>query len=111
MFKATSGPAALELLVQHDFALAVIAAHAPAMNGFELAEIMRDTERSRSLPIIFIMEANRNEALPLFRGSDAGGAGLLSTPVNEQILRQKAEIFSRLDRQRLELALAVQARE
>ena len=111
IFRATSAAAASELLVAHDFALAVIAAQAPTMNGFALAETLRDAERSRSLPIIFIMEANRNEALPLFRGYDAGAVDVLFKPVNEQILRQKAEIFFRLDRQRLELAQAVQARD
>jgi two-component system, sensor histidine kinase and response regulator len=43
--KATSGPAALELLLVHDFALALLDIHMPTMDGFELAELMRGTER------------------------------------------------------------------
>ena len=63
IYKATSGPAALELLLVHDFALALLDIHMPTMDGFELAELMRGTERSKTVPIIFIT-ASSHEPLP-----------------------------------------------
>jgi len=90
--KATSGPAALELLLVHDFALALLDIHMPTMDGFELAELMRGTERSKAVPIIFIT-ASTNEPLPMFRGYESGAVDVLFKPINPEILRQKADVF------------------
>ena len=108
--KATSGPAALELLLVHDFALALLDIHMPTMDGFELAELMRGTERSKSVPIIFIT-ASTNASLPMFRGYESGAVDVLFKPINTEILRQKAEVFFELHRQREALRQAVQARD
>jgi signal transduction histidine kinase len=108
--KATSGPAALELLLVHDFALALLDIHMPTMDGFELAELMRGTERSRTVPIIFIT-ASTHEPLPAFRGYEFGAVDVLFKPIDPGILRQKADVFFQLHRQRQQLAAAVRARE
>ena len=52
--KAQSGVEALELLLLHGFALAILDVQMPDMNGFELAELMRGKEKTKSLPIIFV---------------------------------------------------------
>jgi two-component system, sensor histidine kinase and response regulator len=109
--KARSGPAALELLLVHDFALALLDIQMPSMDGFELAELMRGAERSRAVPIIFITAGNSSEPLPAFRGYESGAVDVLFKPINPEILRQKADVFFELHRQRQELALAVRARE
>src|SRR5690349_15365114 len=57
IFKATSGPQALEMLANHDFALALLGIQVSTIDGFELAELMRSTERARHVPIIFVMAA------------------------------------------------------
>jgi two-component system sensor histidine kinase/response regulator len=111
IFKATSGSQALELLLVHDFALAFLDIHMPTMSGFELAELMRGTERSKHIPIIFITAASPNEPLPMFRGYESGAVDVLFKPINMEILRQKAEVFFELQRQREALKQAVQARE
>jgi len=111
IFKAPSGSAALELLSVHDFALAFLDIHMPAMDGFELAELMRGAERSQHIPIIFISAASPNEPLPTFRGYESGAVDVLFKPINPQIVRQKAAIFFQLERQRLQLEQAVRARE
>ncbi len=109
--KATSGPQALELLLVHEFALALVDIHMPSMDGFELAELMRGTERSKHIPIIFITAASPTEPLPMFRGYESGAVDVLFKPINPEILRQKAEVFFELHRQREQLRQAVQARD
>ena len=109
--KATSGPQALELLLVHEFALALVDIHMPSMDGFELAELMRGTERSKHIPIIFITAASPTEPLPMFRGYESGAVDVLFKPINPEILRQKAEVFFELHRQREQLKQAVQARD
>jgi two-component system, sensor histidine kinase and response regulator len=109
--KATSGPQALELLLIHDFALALLDIRMPTMDGFELAELMRGTERSKHIPIIFITAQSPNEPLPMFRGYESGAVDVLFKPINTEIVRQKAAVFFELHRQREALRHAVQSRE
>src|ERR1041384_5915178 len=84
IYKATSGPQALELLLVHDFALALLDIRMPTMDGFELAELMRGTERSKSVPIIFITAQSHNEPLRMFRGYESGAVDVLFKPPNTE---------------------------
>src|SRR5690606_22232200 len=54
LLKAMSGRDALELLLEHEVALALVDVRMPEMDGFELAELMRGTDRTRTVPIIFV---------------------------------------------------------
>jgi signal transduction histidine kinase len=100
---ARSGTEALELLLVHDVALAILDVQMPEMNGFELAEIMRGTERTRRVPIIFLTAGGLDDQRR-FRGYDAGAVDFLFKPVEPYILRSKAEVFFELYRQRQEVA-------
>jgi len=111
IYRATSGPEALELVLIHDFALALLEIRMPSMDGFELAELMRGAARSKGMAIIFITDASPDETLPMFRGYESGAVDVLFKPINAEILRQKAHVFFELHRQRQQLAQAVQARE
>jgi len=103
LFKARSGPEALELLLVHDFALALLDVQMPDMDGFELAELMRGTERTRPIPIIFLTAVATDERRR-FRGYEAGAVDYLLKPVDTRMLTNKADIFFELSRQRQELA-------
>lgn len=100
--KARSGREALELLLLHDFALALLDVQMPEMNGFELAEFMRGAERTRRVPIIFLT-AGAADKDRRFRGYDAGAVDFLFKPIEPHILQSKAGVFFDLARQRDEL--------
>ncbi|HWK36290.1 response regulator [Sphingomonas sp.] len=103
ILKARSGVEALELLLIHDFALALLDVQMPGMDGFELAELMRGTERTCGVPIIFLTAMATDERRS-FRGYEAGAVDYLFKPVEPQVVRNKVAVFVELCRQRQELA-------
>lgn len=103
ILKAKSGAEALELLLVHDVALALLDVQMPGMDGFELAELMRGTERTRAVPIIFLT-AGAADYQRRFRGYEAGAVDFLQKPIEADILKSKADVFFDLYRQRQEVA-------
>jgi signal transduction histidine kinase len=103
LLKAHSGPEALEFLLQYEVALAILDVKMPQMDGFELAELMRGTERTRRVPIIFLT-ASCADGPRRFRGYEAGAVDFLLKPIEPDILRSKADVFVELFRQRQEVA-------
>ncbi|MES2159005.1 MAG: response regulator [Pseudomonadota bacterium] len=103
LLQARSGVEALEMLLVHDVALALLDVQMPGMDGFELAELMRGTERTRRVPIIFLTAVATDERRK-FRGYETGAVDYLLKPVDPQIVRSKVDIFVELFRQRQELA-------
>lgn len=99
IFSATSGSSALELMIDHDFALAILDVQMPEMNGFELAELMRGAEKTKSIPIIFVTAATAAEGFE-FRGYESGGVDFLTKPIDSMILRSKVGIFIELAEQK-----------
>jgi signal transduction histidine kinase len=95
---ARSAREALELILQHELALAFLDVQMPEMDGFELAELMRGTERSKYIPIIFVT-AGARDAQRVFRGYESGAVDFLFKPIDPYVLKQKAETFIRLDQQ------------
>ncbi|MCG2594306.1 hybrid sensor histidine kinase/response regulator [Ramlibacter sp. XY19] len=102
IFQARSGDEALSLMLEHPFALAILDVQMPAMNGFELAELMRGTERTRNIPIVFVSAAGR-ELNYAFRGYETGAVDFLYKPLDPMAVRSKVNVFVDLFRQRLEL--------
>src|ERR1700744_6322893 len=103
LLKARSGDQALELLLTHDVALALIDVQMPGLNGFELAELMRGNERTRRVPIIFLT-AGSADTQRRFRGYEAGAVDFLNKPIEPDVLRSKADVFFELHRQRQQIA-------
>jgi signal transduction histidine kinase len=103
LLQARSAREALELLLVHDVGLAIVDVQMPDMDGFELAELMRGTERTRRVPIIFLT-AGAIDRQRRFRGYEAGAVDFLFKPVEPHVLRSKAEVFFELYRQRQEIA-------
>ena len=108
--QAVSGDEALALLLEHEFALAILDVQMPGMNGFELAELMRSTERTRRIPIVFVSAAGRglNHA---FKGYEAGAVDFLHKPLDGYAVRSKVAVFVDMYRQRSEMRRQVEALE
>ncbi|MEO8004575.1 MAG: hybrid sensor histidine kinase/response regulator [Betaproteobacteria bacterium] len=109
LIQARSGREALELLLVHDVALAFLDVQMPEMDGFELAELMRGSERTRNVPIIFVT-AGSHDSFRQFKGYEAGAVDFLYKPVDVRILKNKADVFFQLHRQKLQLAQELRER-
>ena len=99
---AHSATEALELMLVHDYALALLDVHMPGIDGYELAELMRSTERTRGVPIIFVTAAERDEGRR-FRGYEAGAVDYIVKPIDPVVLKSKAEVFFRIGQQARDL--------
>lgn len=107
LLRASSGREALELLLEHEVALALLDVHMPEMDGFELAELMRGAERTRTVPIIFLTAATPASER-IFRGYEAGAVDFLFKPINPHLLQSKVNVFIELFQQRRQLAAQVE---
>jgi two-component system, sensor histidine kinase and response regulator len=106
---ARSGAEALELLLVHDVALAFLDVQMPDMDGFELAELMRGSERTRHVPLIFVTAGARDQQR-LFKGYETGAVDFLYKPIEPHILTTKADVFFQLHRQKQQLARELRER-
>jgi two-component system, sensor histidine kinase and response regulator len=95
--KAESGREALRQLLEHDFAVIVLDVMMPDMDGFETAALIRERERSRHTPIIFLTALGRGEE-HIRRGYTVGAADYLTKPFVPEILRTKVSVFVELHR-------------
>jgi CheY-like chemotaxis protein len=91
----TSGKAALKQLLLDDFALIMLDAQMPDMDGFETASRIKARERTRHIPIIFLTAADR-EAQMALRGYAAGAVDYLIKPIDPWVLRAKVSVFVEL---------------
>jgi len=103
LLKARSGEEALELLLAHEVALALVDVQMPGMDGFELAELMRGSERTKHVPIVFVT-AGAHDRKRMFRGYDSGAVDFLYKPIEPHILTNKVNVFAELFRQKQALA-------
>ena len=96
---ARSAAEAMELLGRHDVALALLDVNMPVTDGFTLAEQMRDAERTREVPIIFLTGLSA-DAERTFRGYETGAVDFLIKPVHPKVLEGKVNAFVALFLQR-----------
>jgi len=108
--QAQSAEDALSLLLEHEFALAILDVQMPGMNGFELAELMRGTEKTRNIPIVFVTAAGR-EMNYAFKGYESGAVDFLHKPLDTLAVKSKVSVFVDLYRQRKVLDRQLQALE
>jgi signal transduction histidine kinase len=102
VLQARSGEEALALLLEHDVALAILDVQMPGMDGLELAALMRGTERTRRIPIIFV-SAGAKELNYHFQGYETGAVDFLYKPLDPHAVRSKVSVFVEIHRQRQQL--------
>ena len=90
-----SGEAALKQLLTDDFAVILLDAQMPHMDGFETASHIKRRERTRHVPILFLTAADRDAQLAL-RGYAVGAVDYLTKPFDPWVLRAKVNIFVEL---------------
>ena len=95
--KAESGREALRHLLDEDFAVIVLDIMMPEMDGFETAALIRQRERSRHTPIIFLTALGRGEE-HIRTGYDLGAVDYIMKPFVAEILRTKVSVFVELNR-------------
>ena len=102
LIKARSGREGLELLLKHDVAVVLLDVSMPEINGFEMADMMRQHPRFLKTAILFI-SAIRMTDLDRIKGYQSGAVDYISVPVVPEVLRAKVSIFAELHRKTKEL--------
>lgn len=110
MLTARTGSEALELLLIHEVALALLDVQMPEMDGFELAELMRGAERTKHVPIIFVTAGTRDPSR-VFKGYETGAVDFLFKPLDPHILKSKVDVFLELAEQRRQVTEALRLYE
>jgi PAS domain S-box-containing protein len=102
LIKANSGEEALRYLLDHKPALILLDVQMPKMDGFACANIIKNSERTRDIPIIFLTALPRDERF-VHRGYQTGAVDYLSKPFDVEILRSKVKVFAELHRKNEQL--------
>ncbi|MCJ7600645.1 MAG: response regulator [Desulfobulbaceae bacterium] len=102
IIKATDGNEALKACLHNDFALAILDVQMPKMDGYELAEFMRNDDKTRHLPIIFLSAVCTDES-HIFKGYESGAVDFIIKPFNPKLLLSKVNVFLSLDQQKKRL--------
>ncbi|HEX8368179.1 MAG TPA: response regulator [Pyrinomonadaceae bacterium] len=102
LIRATSGREALRFLLVEDVALILLDVQMPGLNGFELAELIRERERTQRTPIIFVSATSRDEQY-VFKGYSLGAVDYMTKPFEPEILKSKVRFFTELFRQNQEI--------
>lgn len=102
IINARSGPEALGLALQHDFALILLDVNMPLMDGYEVAQILSSNRVYRKIPIIFI-SASVDDTAHRKLGYESGAVDFIQKPIEEDILVSKVNIFLDLYNQKRRL--------
>jgi CheY-like chemotaxis protein len=108
MVAVTSGEDALKRLLVDDYAVILLDAHMPGMDGFETAGHVKQRERTRHIPILFLTAVDYDPHLA-FRGYQAGAVDYITKPFDPWVLRSKVAVF--VDLWMMHTQLAARAQE
>ena len=92
LVRAGSGEEALRYMLKADCAVILMDVQMPGMDGFETATLIKEREKSRHIPIIFITAISK-DARYVFQGYEAGAVDYISKPFDPDILRSKVAVF------------------
>jgi len=95
LVKANSGSEALEILLKADIAIVLMDVSMPDIDGFQLADMIREHPRFQQTAIIFISAVHLSD-LDRLKGYERGAVDYISVPVVPELLRAKVTIFAEL---------------
>jgi signal transduction histidine kinase len=107
---ADSGEEALRCVLKTDFAVILLDARMPGIDGFATAKLIRARERSRYTPIIFLTGAYE-DLTSMFRGYEAGAVDYIVKPLAPEVLKSKISVFVELHRKNIELSQEIAERK
>ncbi|CCE03478.1 HWE histidine kinase domain-containing protein [Bradyrhizobium sp. STM 3809] len=99
---ATSGREALEILLKNEIAVILVDVCMPELDGFELAQMIREHPRFQKIAIIFISAVQVSD-FDRLRGYEMGAVDYVPVPVVPEVLRAKIKVFTELYRKTREL--------
>lgn len=102
LIKAGSGREALEHLLKTDVAVVLMDVSMPELDGFELADMIREHPRFRHTAIIFVSAVHLTD-LDRLKGYQRGAVDYLAVPVVPELLRAKVSVFAELHRRARQL--------
>ncbi len=102
LIKASSAKDALDKLLKNDVAAVLMDVSMPDIDGFELAEIIRQHPRFQKTAIIFVSAVHLTD-LDRLKGYQHGAVDYLSVPIVPEVLRAKVKVFAELHRKKLQL--------
>ncbi len=92
LVKATSGKEALRCLLNQDFAVILLDVRMPDLDGFETAALIKEREKSRRIPIIFLTAVDKTDP-SIFKGYSIGAVDYMFKPLSPTILKSKVAVF------------------
>ena len=92
LVKASSGEEALRRLLTEEYAAILLDVQMPGLDGFQTAELIKQRERTKHVPILFLTAISK-DAEHIFRGYSAGAVDYLLKPFDPLILRAKVAVF------------------
>ncbi|MCE3280023.1 MAG: response regulator receiver sensor signal transduction histidine kinase [Bacteroidetes bacterium] len=105
LVEANSGREALKILLkEQDFAIILMDVQMPILNGFETAELIRQSEKLKYIPIIFLTADNKASD-NIFKGYKAGAVDYMLKPYIPEVLKAKVEVFVELYKKNKELRI------
>lgn len=96
---AESGEEALKKILKHDYSLIIMDVQMPGMDGFEVAEILLGSSKSRDIPIIFLSAVSKHKKF-ISRGYEAGGVDYITKPFDPDLLILRVKTFLKLSEQK-----------
>ena len=102
LVRAGSGEEALRYLLGEEFALILLDVQMPGLDGFQTADLIKQRERTRHVPIIFLTAISK-DAENVFKGYESGAVDYLLKPFDPDILRTKVAVFVELWQKTVEL--------
>ncbi|WP_432670793.1 hybrid sensor histidine kinase/response regulator [Flavobacterium sp. SM2513] len=99
---ANSGDLALKKILKFDYSLIILDVQMPGMDGFEVAEILAQSNRTKDIPVLFLSAISKEKKY-ISRGYASGAVDYITKPVDPDLLILKVKSFLKISEQQREL--------